>query len=90
MKRLNIMILKMFTDDYGSEQASTLDCKWNDYTPWSKCSKTCGTGTRKRERTVIQEAKNGGKECKGLSIETDNCTLPSCVETATQGRLKFL
>ena len=44
-----------------------VDCKMSN---WTDCTKTCGTGIRKR--SMIIEAKHGGHPCEGLLSETCN------------------
>ena len=48
-----------------------INCKW---TPWSKCSTTCGPG--KHYRKIEKPAQFGGKECTG--DETKDCNLKQC------------
>ena len=55
-----------------------VDCLWSGYSVWSECSSTCGAGTRRRTRRVLQEAVNGGEECLGEEVETEDCDLPPC------------
>jgi len=58
--------------DGSCEVRCKVDCQWSN---WSKCSKTCGTG--KKTRTIQIPPQNGGKECSGPSQE--NCNTQSCV-----------
>ena len=52
---------------------SPVDCKWDEWTIWSPCSKTCVGGIRQRSRNVLEEAKYGGKSCRGDSKEFEPC-----------------
>ena len=54
-----------------------VDCKWNSWSKWSSCSKTCDTGIQTRTRSKSQEELYGGT-CSGLSSEQKNCKLTSC------------
>ena len=55
------------------------DCKVSNWAGWSECSTSCGFGTMERTRTVIQTAKNGGKQCLPLK-QTRGCYLNSICE----------
>ena len=55
-----------------------IDCKWSEYGSWSECSRTCGTATRERQRTILQHSSNGGKDCSGQEKQTEDCKLPEC------------
>ena len=52
-----------------------VNCVWTDWSTWSTCSVTCGTGTRVRGRVISVHEENGGVACTGDSIETlqENC-----------------
>lgn len=59
-----------------------VDCEvsndmWNS---WSNCSKTCGGGTRTRNKVITQLAKFGGKECPDQKTltETVGCNKQLC------------
>ena len=55
-----------------------VDCSWNTWGQWSKCSVTCGAGNQRRTRTKAQQATNGGNQCTGLPTDTRNCQGQSC------------
>ena len=61
--------------------AISADCKTGVWTPWSKCSVTCGGGTKTRTRNVVQNSQNGGASCPTLK-ETMNCKTDKCKEIA--------
>ncbi|CAL4063337.1 unnamed protein product [Meganyctiphanes norvegica] len=42
------------------------DCRVNEWTNWSECSKTCGIGEQIRTRTVVKHARRGGRPCPVL------------------------
>ncbi len=52
-----------------------MDCVWSSYGDWSPCSVSCGTGgVEQRKRMVLQEAKNGGRECdRTKAVQTRKC-----------------
>jgi hypothetical protein len=45
--------------------ASAVDCVMTAYGSWSACTSTCGQGLRKRSRTILVKASNGGTACGG-------------------------
>ena len=63
------------------QKPKPVDCKWSEYSLWTECSHTCGWGIAKSERTISNEALNGGKECTGDAIKTKNCKLRDCPGT---------
>merc|ERR1711962_169241 len=58
-----------------------VDCEVEDWSSWTKCSATCGGGTKTRGRGVVQEAEKGGAVCPALEEEepcnTDQCKADS-------------
>merc|ERR1740127_288792 len=44
-----------------NNQACEKDCELSDWTAWTKCSKDCDGGTRKRMKVVTQESEGAGK-----------------------------
>ena len=55
-----------------------MNCQWSAWSPWTKCSKGCGTGNQTRSRKIERQAKNGGKECEGDNQMDQKCILESC------------
>ena len=53
-------------------------CVWGEWSDWTECSTTCGTGTIMRQREVDTPATNGGGECQGQEILEENCLLKMC------------
>ena len=39
---------------------------------------SCGTGLKTKERSIVEQATNGGKSCEGHSIETGLCKQKDC------------
>lgn len=44
-----------------------VDCQVSEWTPWSECDKSCGTGVMLRTRKIIRAPQNGGKHCPSLT-----------------------
>eukprot|EP00929_Paragymnodinium_shiwhaense_P029094 TRINITY_DN16758_c0_g1_i1.p1 TRINITY_DN16758_c0_g1~~TRINITY_DN16758_c0_g1_i1.p1 ORF type:complete len:1540 (-),score=253.91 TRINITY_DN16758_c0_g1_i1:359-4978(-) len=40
-----------------------VDCVWGDWYEWSSCSCSCGGGTKRRSRVVVQPPRQRGKLC---------------------------
>ena len=54
------------------------DCLWSEWSEWSDCSKTCGGGTHTANRTIMQIAEHGGKECRGKGSIKKSCNRNIC------------
>lgn len=52
-----------------------VDCKVEDWSSWTKCSATCGGGTKTRGRGIVQEI--GGAVCPALE-EKESCNTDQC------------
>lgn len=52
-------------------------CNVSEFTAWSPCSKSCGTGTQTRTRDVLQHAEHGGYVCPFLT-EFQDCNAQGC------------
>eukprot|EP00927_Polykrikos_kofoidii_P046142 TRINITY_DN40342_c0_g1_i1.p1 TRINITY_DN40342_c0_g1~~TRINITY_DN40342_c0_g1_i1.p1 ORF type:complete len:1783 (+),score=246.39 TRINITY_DN40342_c0_g1_i1:177-5525(+) len=59
-----------------------VDCIFGDWSPWSECSRSCGGGTKTRERQVAVRASDVGKQCDG-----DLVILRGCASTACPGHV---
>jgi hypothetical protein len=62
-------------------QGCEKDCILASWTPWSKCSKDCDGGTKKRQKFVFKEAEGAGK-CPGewskKRLEYETCNTFKC------------
>ncbi|XP_061616553.1 adhesion G protein-coupled receptor B2 isoform X12 [Phyllopteryx taeniolatus] len=56
---------------------SSVEGKWLEWGPWSRCSVSCNTGTQQRQRRCSASV-HGWAECKGPHQESRECTNPSC------------
>uniref|UniRef100_A0A665WSW0 Adhesion G protein-coupled receptor B1b n=1 Tax=Echeneis naucrates TaxID=173247 RepID=A0A665WSW0_ECHNA len=54
-----------------------VDGAWDEWTPWSLCSSTCGRGYRDRTRTC-KLPQNGGEPCRGPPRQTKFCNIAVC------------
>jgi hypothetical protein len=59
------------------EGACPRHCKVSDWSDWSTCTKTCGSGDKQRTRSVITHAAHGGYTCPELK-HTSDCSTKSC------------
>lgn len=50
---------------------------WDEWSPWSLCSSTCGRGYRERTRTC-KPPQFGGDECVGPEKQTKFCNIAVC------------
>ncbi|XP_069477830.1 adhesion G protein-coupled receptor B1 isoform X4 [Ambystoma mexicanum] len=50
---------------------------WDEWSPWSLCSSTCGRGFRDRTRTC-KPPQYGGSPCDGPEKQTKFCTIALC------------
>jgi len=53
------------------------NCAVNGWGKWGKCTKSCGSGTQTRKRTIKTKAVHGGTACPKLS-ESKKCNTHSC------------
>ncbi|KAK6483033.1 thrombospondin type-1 domain-containing protein 7B-like isoform X2 [Huso huso] len=69
-------ICEFFTPRPTIEQACLIpcphDCVVSEFSPWSACSKSCGTGLQHRTRAVLAPPMYGGSNCPNLT-ETRTC-----------------
>lgn len=65
-------------DQVCEYQACAVDCLWKVWSDWTECTKTCGTGQRKRKREHLQLAQHGGRPCRGDSVGEGVCNTQIC------------
>ncbi|XP_041663347.1 thrombospondin type-1 domain-containing protein 7B [Cheilinus undulatus] len=46
-----------------------LDCKLSEWSPWSACSASCGSGLKIRSKWLREKAFNGGRPCPRLDLK---------------------
>jgi hypothetical protein len=57
--------------------ACPVDCTMQAWGTWSTCTKTCGTGSHHRERSIASGPENGGAACPALA-QTAPCNAAAC------------
>ncbi|XP_038615928.1 adhesion G protein-coupled receptor B1 isoform X4 [Tachyglossus aculeatus] len=57
---------------------------WDEWSPWSLCSSTCGRGFRDRTRTC-KPPQFGGNPCEGPEKQTKFCNIALCPGRAVDG-----
>jgi len=60
-----------------NEDSCKVNCEWGAWGTYSKCSKSCGGGTKSRSRSKSVVESNGGS-CSGFPTETKNCNTQGC------------
>ncbi|CAN8200585.1 unnamed protein product [Coccothraustes coccothraustes] len=50
---------------------------WEEWSPWSLCSVTCGRGARTRTRRCAAP-RRGGKACEGPELQAKPCNIATC------------
>lgn len=58
--------------------ASPTDCVISDWGAWSKCDRSCGSGVKKRNRTITQPAKAGSAGCNVDLDQVTPCSGDTC------------
>jgi len=54
-----------------------IDCKQDDWSGWTDCSRTCGTGTQQRARQTTVQPNYGGSVC-GPELQAQDCNKQAC------------
>ena len=65
-------------------QGCPVNCVMNDWSGWSGCSRTCGTGTQSSTRTVKTAAQHGGTACPTVTTQTQYCNTQGCPANCVQ------
>jgi len=66
-------------------QACEKDCELHEWTLWTKCSKDCDGGTRKREKFIKNEPEGAGEcpdEWSVKRMQYKECNMKRCITTA--------
>ena len=81
-RRLNPFLLGNCSKDTGPIQVQSGVCEmqacasWNSWYSWGVCSKSCGSGLRKRVRAC--RSNTNEKNCQGDYLQTERCNTNSC------------
>ena len=77
-----IDVLLCFSTCYDEQLICTKtcarDCKWNQWSTWSTCSRSCGVGMRRRKRTLKATAINGGTCEENGHEQIEDCNTDAC------------
>ena len=76
--KLNLNQLYIHTCNCRHYIKISVNCQWGEWGDFTSCSKTCGGGEQSRNRTVSQEAMNGGAPCVGSYTNTQTCNEDGC------------
>ncbi|XP_071802833.1 hemicentin-1-like isoform X2 [Asterias amurensis] len=60
-----------------SERDCPVDGRWDSWSPWTICTRSCDSGVRTRSR-VCRQPQNNGRDCVGNNIEQDICHVERC------------
>uniref|UniRef100_A0A0G4F677 PA14 domain-containing protein n=1 Tax=Chromera velia CCMP2878 TaxID=1169474 RepID=A0A0G4F677_9ALVE len=56
---------------------------WSDWSGWSDCTKSCGTGLKTRSRTCTEPApSDGGRGCTGDATQSSPCNPDPCPKSS--------
>eukprot|EP00438_Fugacium_kawagutii_P022197 Skav225518 [mRNA] locus=scaffold2974:17062:31992:- [translate_table: standard] len=56
-----------------------IHCQWTDWSTWTDCSSSCGTGQQSRSRSIAVQPQFEGNVCEGFAADTRSCDdLPPC------------
>lgn len=64
-------------------------CDWDNWAPWLDCSKTCGKGHQRRDRSVVVRSQGGGATCLGTTYEIQSCYLMRCMGLSDEDEAMF-
>ncbi|XP_072010680.1 SCO-spondin-like isoform X3 [Engystomops pustulosus] len=61
-----------------SSERCDVDCEWSQWSAWSSCSVSCGSGVQTAQRQQIRLRMYNGEECAGSATRQRTCDLPDC------------
>ena len=78
-KNTSVILLNCYTPNASMLCVSSADGGWSDWTYYSGCSVTCGSGHKTEQRYCNNpETSSDGRYCVGPNRRTIECSRPSC------------
>jgi hypothetical protein len=65
-------------DQYCNTHRCGIDCIHGNWTAWTTCSHSCGTGFQERTRNILQKEQYNGKPCAQTYKDIQACHVMSC------------
>ncbi|XP_028290490.1 SCO-spondin [Gouania willdenowi] len=62
-------------------------CLLSEWSTWTECSASCGSGDTVRNKTILQEAEPGGRTCEGVLQQHSVCNTHSCTPGCPRGQI---
>ncbi|XP_018331208.1 spondin-1 [Agrilus planipennis] len=71
-------VLSQQFNGYPVEGNEPVDCMVTEWSEWTPCSVSCGTGFTEKRRMVKRPSENGGKPCPDRLLKRKRCRGPPC------------
>ncbi|KAM6224390.1 A disintegrin and metalloproteinase with thrombospondin motifs 16 [Rhynchocyon petersi] len=72
---------------HGDKGPQPIHGHWSEWSPWSPCSRTCGRGVSRRDRTCTNpKPSHGGKFCEGSARTLRLCNSQECPRSSLDFR----
>mmetsp|Transcript_11735 Transcript_11735/g.25416 ORF Transcript_11735/g.25416 Transcript_11735/m.25416 type:complete len:533 (-) Transcript_11735:151-1749(-) len=65
------------------------NCSWYPWDSWEDCSRSCGTGHQRRERSIMIYPQDGGTMCSGERWEVRPCNTWNCTRLVQYAYAKY-
>ena len=73
-----LLVSAVVIAENSTEKPKAQDCKWSSWVDHG-CSATCGEHVKRtKKRIKLQEASQGGRNCRGATTRIMPCKLPEC------------
>lgn len=63
----------------GPQNLERIDCMVTEWSLWSSCSATCGSGIIQKQRMIKRQPENGGKACPRVLYKKRACHGSPCL-----------